>query len=138
MIAKTTAQLLVDLGVEKTHNRPYTSNDNPFSESAFKTIKYHHQFPEQFGCLEDTKTFLRPFFDWYNNDHHHSALGLMTPNQIHYGQADDIIAARQQVLTQAYHAHPQRFVRHMPVPPAKPVAVWINPPQEKQNVNEIA
>jgi putative transposase len=138
MTAKTTAQLLVDLGVEKTHNRPYTSNDNPFSEAAFKTIKYNYQFPGQFGCVEDAKVFCRHFFDWYNNDHHHSALGLMTPNQIHYGQADDIIAARQQVLTQAYDAHPQRFVRHKPVPPAKPLAVWINPPKEKQNENEVA
>jgi len=128
MKAKTTAQLLADLGVTKTHSRPHTSNDNPFSEAAFKTIKYQPRFPESFGCQEDAKSFCREYFKWYNEDHHHSGLGLMTPNQIHYDQADAVIAARQTVLDQVYAAHPERFVGKPPTPPAKPIAVWINPP----------
>jgi transposase InsO family protein len=131
MKAKTTAQLMADLGVTKTHSRPHTSNDNPFSEAAFKTIKYQPDFPKTFGCQEDAKSFCRAYFAWYNEEHHHSALGLMTPNQIHYGQADAIIAARQTVLDHAYQAHPERFVRQPPTPPEKPVAVWINPPEKK-------
>jgi transposase InsO family protein len=133
MKAKTTAQLMADLGVTKTHSRPHTSNDNPFSEAAFKTLKYQPQFPENFGCQEDAKEFCRVYFAWYNEKHHHSALGLMTPNQVHYGQADAIIAARQATLNRAYQAHPERFVLKPPVPPEKPVAVWINPPVSKAN-----
>jgi putative transposase len=129
MTAKTTAQLMADLGVTKTHSRPHVSNDNPFSESAFKTLKYQPQFPSTFGCKEDAETFCIVFFRWYNEEHHHSAIGLMTPNQVHYGQADDIIAARQLVLNSAFEAHPERFVGKFPEPPAKPTAVWINPPQ---------
>jgi len=87
MKAKATALLLADLGVTKSHSRPYTSNDNPFSESHFKTLKYQPQFPQRFGCIEDAKTFCRSFFDWYNQDHHHAGIGLMTPDQVHYGQA---------------------------------------------------
>ena len=138
MTAKTTAQLLADLGVTKTHSRPYNSNDNPFSEAAFKTIKYQPKFPQIFGCQEDAKNFCRTYFDWYNNHHHHIGLGLMTPNQVHYGQVDAIFAARQDVLYHAYEANPQRFVRHKPSPPPKPTAVWINQPKEKQNENNVA
>jgi transposase InsO family protein len=128
MKAKSTAQLMADLGVTKTHSRPHTSNDNPFSESAFKTLKYQPEFPTNFGCKEDASTFCRAYFAWYNEEHHHSALGLMTPNQIHHGQADAITTARQAVLDAAFAVHPERFVSKPPIPPEKPGAVWINPP----------
>ena len=131
MKAKRTAQLLADLGVTKSHSRPHTSNDNPFSESHFKTLKYQPRFPQRFGCIEDAKQFCREFFPWYNEDHHHAGLGLMTPDQVHYGQADDVHAARQRTLTRAFNANPDRFVKQPPIPPAKPTTVWINPPKIK-------
>jgi putative transposase len=131
MKAKATAQLLADLGVTKSHSRPHTSNDNPFSESHFKTLKYQPQFPRLFGCIEDAKAFCRGFFPWYNQEHHHVGLGLMTPDQVHYGQADDVHAARQRTLDRAFNANPERFVRKPPTPPDKPTAVWINPPGKK-------
>ena len=136
MKAKATALLLADLGVTKSHSRPYTSNDNPFSESCFKTLKYQPQFPKRFGCIEDAKAFCRHFFNWYNRDHHHAGIGLMTPDQVHYGQADAIHAARQNILDRAYAANPERFVRKLPNPPNKPTAVWINPPKQKTKFNE--
>jgi putative transposase len=129
MKAKATAQMLADLGVTKSHSRPHTSNDNPFSESHFKTLKYQPRFPDRFGCIEDARQFCRDFFAWYNQDHHHAGLGLMTPDQVHHGQADLVHAARQNTLAQAFIAHPERFVRHPPMPPRKPTAVWINPPK---------
>lgn len=128
MKAKATALMLADLGVTKSHSRPYTSNDNPFSESHFKTLKYQPQFPKRFGCIEDAKAFCRCFFDWYNQDHHHAGLGLMTPDQVHYGQVDAVHAARQETLDRAFRTNPERFVRKAPQPPAKPTATWINPP----------
>jgi putative transposase len=131
MKAKTTALMLAELGVTKSHSRPYNSNDNPFSESCFKTLKYQPQFPKRFGCIEDAKTFCRYFFDWYNRDHHHAGIGLMTPDQVHYGQADDVHAARQKILDLAYAANPDRFVKKPPNPPLKPTEVWINPPTNK-------
>lgn len=132
MKAKATALLLADLGITKSHSRPHTSNDNPFSESHFKTLKYQPEFPQRFGCIEDAKTFCRAFFDWYNRDHHHVGLGLMTPDQVHFGQVDLIHDARQQVLDHAFLTNPQRFVRAAPRPPAKPVAAWINPPPKTE------
>ena len=131
MTAKATAFLLADLGVTKSHSRPYTSNDNPFSESHFKTLKYQPQFPKRFGCIQDAKTFCRHFFNWYNRDHHHLGIGLMTPDQVHYGQADEIYAARQTILDQAFQINPERFVNRPPKPPLKPTAVWINPPNRE-------
>lgn len=131
MKAKATAQLLADLGVTKSHSRPHTSNDNPFSEAQFKTLKYQPQFPKRFGCIEDARQFLQAFFCWYNQHHHHSALGLMTPDQVHYGQVDDVYNARQEILNRAFAANPERFVVKPPTPPAKPTAVWINPPKTK-------
>ncbi len=131
MKAKATALLLADLGVTKSHSRPYTSNDNPFSESCFKTLKYQPQFPKRFGCIQDAKTFCRAFFDWYNRQHHHLGIGLMTPDQVHYGQADEIHAARQKILDCAFLANPDRFVNKPPRPPTKPAAAWINPPNQK-------
>lgn len=131
MKAKATALLLADLGVTKSHSRPHTSNDNPFSESCFKTLKYQPQFPKRFGSIQDAKAFCRAFFDWYNQDHHHLGIGLMTPDQVHYGQADEVHAARQKILDQAFHANSNRFVNKPPQPPTKPTAVWINPPNRK-------
>jgi len=131
MKAKATAFLLADLGVTRSHNRPHTSNDNPFSESHFKTLKYQPRFPKRFGCIEDARSFCRGFFDWYNQDHHHAGIGLMTPNQVHYGQIDAVHAARQLTLDQAFRQNPERFVKKPPIPPAKPTAAWINPPQPK-------
>ena len=131
MKAKATAFLLADLGVTRSHNRPHTSNDNPFSESHFKTLKYQPRFPKRFGCIEDAKAFCRTFFDWYNKDHHHAGIGLMTPDQVHYGQIDAVHAARQVTLDQAFQQNPERFVKKPPVPPARPTAAWINPPTLK-------
>jgi transposase InsO family protein len=131
MKAKATAFLLADLGVTRSHNRPHTSNDNPFSESHFKTLKYQPRFPKRFGCIEDARSFCRAFFDWYNQHHHHTGIGLMTPDQVHYGQIDAVHAARQVTLDQAFSHYPARFVKRPPVPPAKPTATWINPPAQK-------
>jgi putative transposase len=131
MKAKATALLLADLGVTKSHSRPYTSDDNPFSESCFKTLKYQPQFPKRFGSIQDAKTFCRAFFDWYNQHHRHLGIGLMTPDQVHYGQADEVHAARQTTLDNAFRANPNRFVNKAPQPPTKPTAVWINPPSQK-------
>jgi transposase InsO family protein len=128
MKAKATALLLADLGVTRSHNRPHTSNDNPFSESHFKTLKYQPRFPQRFGCIEHAKSFCRGFFDWYNQDHHHAGIGLMTPDQVHYGQTDAVHAARQHTLDHAFRINPERFVNKAPTPPAKPTAAWINPP----------
>jgi putative transposase len=129
MIAKPLALLLTDLGVTESHSRPHTSNDNPFSEAQFKTLKYQPDFPERFGSRADAHTWACGFFPWYNNDHHHTGLGLMTPAAVHSGQAAQLWQKRQDVLSQAYLAHPARFVTGHPVPPALPTAVWINPPK---------
>lgn len=134
MKAKATALLLADLGVTKSHSRPHTSNDNPFSEAHFKTLKYQPQFPKRFGSIEDARTFCRDFFTWYNRDHHHAGIGLMTPDQVHYGQADAVHAARKQTLDRAFRRNPERFVRKAPEPPAKPIEAWINPPQKPESV----
>jgi len=134
MRAKTTALLLADLGVTKSHSQPHTSNDNPFSESHFKTMKYQPQFPQRFGCIQDAKAFCRGFFDWYNQVHHHAGIGLMTPDQVHFGQADQVHAARQITLNGAFSRNPERFVRKQPEPPAKPIATWINPPADRHPI----
>ena len=134
MKAKATALMLADPGVTKSHSRPYTSNDNPFSESHFKTLKYQPQFPQRFGCIEDAKTFCRSFFDWYNQDHHHAGIGLMTPDQVHYGQTDEVYAARQKTLDRAFQSNPERFVKKPPEPPLKPTAAWINPPTQRLGI----
>jgi len=128
MRSKTVALLLSDLGVVKSHSRPHVSNDNPYSESQFKTMKYCPQFPERFGCIQDTRGFCGGFFGYYNNDHRHSGIGLMTPAMVHYGQARQVRAARQRTLLAAYRSNPERFVRRPPQPPAVPHQAWINPP----------
>jgi len=128
MTAKTVALLLADLGVNKTHSRPHVSNDNPYSESQFKTMKYRPDYPDRFGSIQDARAWARPFFHWYNHEHHHSGLGLLTPATVHYAQAQVVIDQRQQVLQAAYAAHPERFVRGEPKPPSLPTEVWINKP----------
>ncbi len=136
MTSKAVAFLLSDLGVTKTHSRPYVSNDNPFSESQFKTLKYQPQFPKRFGSIEDARSFCQSFFNWYNNDHHHSGIGLLTPAMLHLGQAQTVYQHREQVLQAAYHEHPERFVRGLPLPPTLPTEVWINPPASTTQTQE--
>jgi putative transposase len=131
MSSQTVAQLLGTLGVTKSHSRPHVSNDNPFSESQFKTLKYCPQFPKRFGGFDDALTFCRSFFRWYNDEHYHTGIGLLTPSSLHYGEAADVLRARQETLNAAYQAHPERFVRGRPTPTEIPSAVWINPPIEK-------
>jgi putative transposase len=132
MQSKTVAQLLADLGVAKSLSRPYTANDNPYSEAQFKTMKYRPGYPERFNSTDHSRAWARDFFQWYNREHHHTGLGLMTPAAIHHGLADAVYAHRQQVLRAAYEAHPERFVRGMPTPPELPKEVWINQPQREQ------
>ena len=118
-------------GVTQSHSRPHVSNDNPFSEAQFKTLKYRPEFPERFGSIEDARDFCQRFFSWYNGEHHHSGIGLMTPAAVHEGRAAAMRDARQRVLSTAYAAHPERFVSKLPQPPRLPHAVWINPPNDK-------
>ncbi len=128
MRSKVVAQLLADLGVTKTHSRPHVSNDNPYSESQFRTLKYCPQFPQRFGAIQDSRAFCQDFFSWYNKEHRHSGIALMTPEQVHYGLADEIFRHRQSVLSLAFDKHPNRFKNKIPVPDTLPKAVWINPP----------
>jgi putative transposase len=127
MTSKSVAQLLADLDVLKSHSRPHTSDDNPFSEAQFKTLKYHPQFPARFSALSEARQFCRTFFFWYNHQHHHSGLALLTPDQVHSGRAQAVVRQRAQTLYSAYLAHPERFHRP-PTPQLPPTAVWINPP----------
>ena len=128
MIAKSVAQLLIDLEVVKSHSRPHVSDDNPYSEAQFKTLKYRPDYPERFGGLVEARAWAHTFFIWYNDDHHHTGLGLLTPMVVHTGKAETVLQKRQQVLDSAYTAHPERFVKHAPVLAQLPLAVWINPP----------
>jgi putative transposase len=128
MASKPVAFLLADMGITQTHSRPYVSDDNPFSESQFKTMKYRPDFPERFGSLEDARAFCYPFFDWYNNRHYHSGLCLLIPSDVHYGRAERIIKERQLVLEQAFDNHPNRFKGTKPKPLILPQAAWINKP----------
>jgi putative transposase len=132
MTSKPVALLLADLGVTKSHSRPKVSNDNPYSESQFKTLKHHPTFPDRFGSLPDARAFCQRFFGWYNLEHRHSGIGLLTPADVHYGRAGQITIARAQVLDAAYAAHPERFVGKPPQPPRLPEAVWINKPLDPQ------
>jgi len=129
MKSKTVAFLLSDLGVTKSHSRPYVSDDNPYSESQFKTLKYRPDFPARFGSIQDARSFCREFFPWYNQEHRHSGIGLMAPEMVHYGKAEQVRSQRQVVLASAFYSHPERFVRGIPMPPSLPEAVWINKPK---------
>lgn len=128
MTSKPVALLLADLGVTRSLSRPHVSNDNPFSESQFKTLKYGPEFPERFGSLLHARSFSDSFFTWYNKEHRHSGIAMLTPETVHYGRAEEVIAARRLVLEEAYRKHPERFVRQPPEPQRLPAAVWINPP----------
>jgi len=128
MTSKPLALLLSDLTITKSHSRPHVSDDNPFSEAQFKTLKYRPEFPERFGSLEDARAFGRVFFDWYNHEHRHWGIALLTPSVVHHGQAAELLEARAEALGRAYGAHPERFVNGPPQPLELPPAVWINPP----------
>jgi putative transposase len=129
MTSKPVAALLADLKIGRTHSRPHVSNDNPYSEAGFKTLKYCPEFPERFGCLEDARGFADRFFERYNHHHRHSGIGLHTPASVHFGTAGEVRAERAKILDAAYAAHPERFVNKAPVPPALPAAAWINKPK---------
>jgi putative transposase len=142
MTSKPLAFLMADLGVTKTHSRPYVSDDNPYSESQFRTLKYRPDFPDRFGCIQDSRAFCQQFFQWYNEEHRHSGLALLTPAMVHFGQAESVLAGRQAVLDAAYRAHPDRFVRRPPRPLPLPSEVWINRPVEtapeiQEKVNKL-
>jgi putative transposase len=128
MTSKPVAFLLAELGVTKSHSRPYVSDDNPYSESQFRTMKYRPEFPDRFGCIQDSRAFCQDFFQWYNHEHRHSGIGLLAPAMVHFGETPAVLAQRQAVLDAAYHAHPERFVRRPPKPLPLPSEVWINKP----------
>lgn len=128
MKSKTVAQLLADMGVTKSHSRPQVSDDNPYSESQFKTLKYAPEFPDRFGSAEDARGFCRRFFPWYNAEHHHTGIGLLTPETVHYGRAEEVIERRRVVLEAAYRNHPERFFNGPPKAQDRPSAAWINKP----------
>ena len=128
MKSKPVAFLMADLGVAKSHSRPYVSDDNPYSESQFRTLKYRPEFPDRFGCIQDSRAFCQQFFQWYNQEHRHSGIGLLTPAMVHFGKAQSVLDRRQLVLDAAYQAHPDRFVRRPPRPLPLPSEVWINKP----------
>ena len=132
MKAVTFAQLLTDLGVTKSHSRPSVSNDNPFSESAFKTLKYRPGYPERFGSIEDARSFCRTFFIWYNTEHRHSGIAMVTPENVHYHTHQDVLNARFMTLEKAYQQHPERFVKGVPFVQKVPTHVWINKPNTKE------
>lgn len=138
MMAKTTAQLLADLSIVDSHSRPRVSNDNPFSESHFKTIKYRPDFPERFASYQHARSVCRELLTWYNTEHRHSGISYLTPKVVHYGQADAALKYRQQVLDQAHALSPERFVRAAPRVPQLPPAVWINPPKKGEQSPLVA
>jgi putative transposase len=131
MRSKSVAQLLVDLDVTKTHSRPHVSDDNPYSEAQFKTLKYRPDFPARFGSIEDARAHCREFFHWYNLEHRHSGIALMAPDAVHYGRSAALTVQRGLTLDAAFAAHPARFKGITPQPPSVPLVVWINPPKKK-------
>ncbi len=130
MTSKPVALLLSVLEITKSHSRPYVSNDNPYSESHFKTLKYRPDFPGNFGSIEDARGFCKNFFAWYNSDHHHSGIGLLKPEDVHDGRTDHLMKERSLVLKTAFEIHPERFKGISPKPPSMPVAAWINQPKQ--------
>jgi putative transposase len=138
MTSKPVAFLLADLGVTKTHSRPHVSDDNPFSEAHLKTLKYRPDFPERFGSREHARAHCQDLLPWYNTEHHHVGLGLLTPHDVHHGLAAQRVEARARVLAAAHANHPERFPAGLPRPPAQPTAVWINPPKPSPPENQDA
>jgi putative transposase len=133
MKGKPLSQLLLDLGITRSHSRPHTSDDNPFSEAQFKTMKYHPDYPDRFGSIDHARHWARTFFPWYNDDFYHSGLNLLTPASVHYGEAERVREQRQSVMLAAYAAHPTRFAGRIPHMKGAPSAVWINPPSSAAN-----
>lgn len=131
MRSKTVAQLLLDLGVTKSHSRPHTANDNPYSEAQFKTLKYRPDYPDRFASIDQARHWSQAFFNWYNTDHRHTGLGLLTPAAVHFDRTEKLVRHRRQTLQHAYQLHPERFVKGEPRPLSPPAAVWINKPQPK-------
>lgn len=136
MRSKPVAALLVDLDIAKSHSRPYVSDDNPYSESQFKTMKYRPGFPKRFGCIEDARAHCKRFFAWYNFEHRHSGIGFMTPNAVHFGQVEAMLKKRQVALDAAFAAHPKRFKNRPPKTHCVPRKVWINPPKQELTTSE--
>jgi putative transposase len=132
------AKLLSDLGVTKSHSRPHVSNDNPYSEAGFKTLKYRPEFPDRFSSFDDARSFCRRFFQWYNFEHHHCGIALHTPYHVHYGRYQELDIVRQAALDNAFSAHPERFVRSPPRPPALPTAAWINKPKPLSQASDAS
>jgi putative transposase len=138
MTSQSLALLFARLGIQPSHSRPHVSNDNPFSEAQFKTLKYRPEFPDRFGSFEHARSVCRELFYWYNHQHHHSSIALMTADVVHYGHAARVLEHRRQVLTDAFRRHPERFVQGAPKPRSMPDAVWINPPAEKTTRQDAA
>lgn len=138
MTSKPVALLLADLDVTKTRSRPHVSNDNPFSEAQFKTLKYRPDFPDRFGSIEHSRSHCRDFFGWYNAEHHHCGLGYLKPSQVHYGYTERVITQRAAVLAEAYARHPERFPHGLPKPAEPPKEVWINKPLKTSTLQEAA
>ena len=136
MKSKPVAFLMSDLGVTKTHSRPYVSDDNPYSESQFRTLKYRPDFPERFGSIQDSRAFCQRFFAWYNNEHRHSGIAMLTPAMMHFNEVQKVLAQRQTVLDAAYAKNPDRFVKRPPKPLQPPAAAWINKPVSPAVDNE--
>ena len=139
MTSKPVALLLADLGVTKTHSRPHVSNDNPYSEAQFKTMKYRPDYPSRFGSQQDARAWANTFLDWYNHEHRHTGLALLTPADVHFLRAQSVLQKRQAVLEAAFARTPERFVKGAPAPMQVPQAVWINPPKpakDPRNENE--
>jgi putative transposase len=136
MASKPVAFLLADLGITKTHSRPHVSNDNPYSEAHFKTLKYRPDFPATFGSIEDARAFCTTFIAWYNTEHRHSGIGMHTPTDLHHGRAAEVQTRRAHVLTAAYATHPERFVHQTPAPLRLPTVAWINKPEPAHSTNE--
>lgn len=135
MTSKTVGMLLTDLGITKTHSRPHVSNDNPYSESAFKTLKYRPDFPDRFMSIEEARSFCQEFFQWYNHEHRHSGIAMLTPESVHYGYYHNILHQRSVTLACAYENHPERFVKGKPIVEQISNEVWINKPIEKSNLS---
>jgi putative transposase len=135
MTGKALSQLLISLGIEQSHSRPHTSNDNPFSEAQFKTMKYRPDYPERFESIQAARTWAEEFFTWYNEEHYHTGLNLFTPSSVHYGEVLALQAQRQVVLAQAFAAHPQRFPQGQPQAKGAPTEVYINPPKTPTNLS---
>jgi putative transposase len=138
MTSRLVVHLLADLGVAKTHSRPHVSNDNPFSEAAFKTLKYRPDFPERFGSIEHSRQFCHDFFNWYNHQHHHCGIALFTPYQVHYGMVNAALQKRTIIMNQAFQNHPERFVKGIPIVPQPPKEVWINKPIVKEQDKNVS